>query len=243
MADKVAQQALGWAARDSSAVFSPYQFFHRANGPEDVTIKILFCGVCHTDLHFSRNDWGNTTYPIVPGHEIAGTVTAVGSKSEGLFKVGDRVGVGCLVGACNSHTCEACSEDLQNYCEKLILTYNGVYHDGAPTYGGYSNMIVVNYRYVMRFPEKLPLDAGAPLLCAGITVYSPMKYYGMMEAPEGKHLGVVGLGGLGHVAVKFGKALGMKVTVISTSSHKEREAKELLGADHFLISKDHQQMQ
>nr|AFX98062.1 cinnamyl alcohol dehydrogenase [Cunninghamia lanceolata] len=243
MAETLSQQALGWAARDTSAVFSPFHFSRRANGAEDVSIKILFCGICHTDLHFAKNDFGTTTYPIVPGHEITGTVTDVGSNIENLFKVGDRVGAGCMVGSCNAPTCEPCKEGSESYCPNVILTYNSVYHDGTPTFGGYSNIIVVNYRYVVQFPEKLALDAGAPLLCAGITVYSPMKYYGMTEAAEGKHLGVVGLGGLGHVAIKFGKALGMRVTVISTSSHKEREAKELLAADDFLVSKDHQQMQ
>uniref|UniRef100_A0A0D6R301 Enoyl reductase (ER) domain-containing protein n=1 Tax=Araucaria cunninghamii TaxID=56994 RepID=A0A0D6R301_ARACU len=241
MAGEGVQQAFGWAARDTSAVFSPFHFVHRANGPEDVTIKILYCGICHTDLHFSRNDWGNTVYPIVPGHEIAGVVTSLGSKAKGSFKVGDKVGVGCLVGSCSS--CEACEQGLENYCEKSILTYNGFNPDGTLTFGGYSNMIVVNHRFVVKFPENLPLDAGAPLLCAGITIYSPMKYYGMTDGSQGKRLGVVGLGGLGHVAVKFGKAFGMHVTVISTSPHKEKEAKELLGADSFLVSKNEQQMQ
>ncbi|WP_228155719.1 alcohol dehydrogenase catalytic domain-containing protein, partial [Acinetobacter baumannii] len=189
-----------------------------------MTIKILYCGICHSDLHAARNDWGNTVYPIVPGHEITGIVTAVGSNVKG-FKVGDPAGVGCLVGAC--HSCELCQDNLENYCSKLVFTYNGVDKDGSITYGGYSDFIVVHNRYAVQFPEKLPLDGGAPLLCAGITVYSPMKYYGMTE--PGKRLGVVGLGGLGHMAVKFGKAFGLKVTVISTSPNKEKEAKESLG--------------
>ncbi|KAF8411814.1 hypothetical protein HHK36_004373 [Tetracentron sinense] len=171
-------------------------------------------------------------------HEIVGVVTEVGSKVE-KFKVGDKVGVGCLVGAC--HTCDSCTKDLENYCPKMILTYSTIYDDGTITYGGYSDMMVANERYVIRFPENLPLDAGAPLLCAGITVYSPMKYYGLSE--PGTHLGVVGLGGLGHMAVKFAKAFGMKVTVISTSPSKEKEAIEHLGADSFLISRDPKQMQ
>eukprot|EP01018_Ginkgo_biloba_P018517 Gb_00672 [translate_table: standard] len=233
------RQVLGWAARDTSGTLSPFKFSRRATGSEDVTIKILYCGICHTDLHQSKNDWGTTMYPIVPGHEITGIVTEVGKSAKESFSVGDRVGVGCLVGAC--HACDACNEGLENYCDKGIMTYNSIYWDGTPTFGGYSNMIVVHQRYVVHIPENLPMDAGAPLLCAGITVYSPMKYFGM-DRP-GKHLGVVGLGGLGHMAVKFGKAFGMKVTVISTSPNKEKEAKERLGADCFLVSKNEQQMQ
>ena len=150
------------------------------------------------------------------------------------FKVGDRVGVGVIVGSCKA--CESCQQDLENYCPKVVFTYNSLDHDGTKTYGGYSDMIVTHQRFVLRFPDNLPLDAGAPLLCAGITVYSPMKYYGMTEA--GKHLGVAGLGGLGHVAVKFGKAFGLKVTVISGSPKKESEAIDRLGADAFLLSSD-----
>lgn len=157
----------------------------------------------------------------------------VGSNVD-KFKVGDRVGVGVIVGSCK--TCETCQQDLENYCPKAIFTYNFYYHDGTKTYGGYSDNIVVDQRYVLRFPDNLPSDSGAPLLCAGITVYSPMKYYGMNE--PGKHLGVAGLGGLGHVAVKIGKAFGLKVTVISSSPHKESEAVERLGADFFLVTSD-----
>lgn len=155
-------------------------------------------------------------------------------KNVTKFKDGDRVGVGVIVGSCKS--CESCQQDLENYCPKFVLTYNSLNHDGTKTYGGYSNMIVVDQHYVLRFPENLPSDSGAPLLCAGITVYSPMKYYGMTE--PGKHLGVVGLGGLGHVAVKLAKAFGLKVTVISTSPSKEREAINRFGADFFLLSID-----
>ncbi|KAH9289014.1 hypothetical protein KI387_033131 [Taxus chinensis] len=233
-----AQQALGWAVRDSSSLFSPFQFTRRENGPEDVTIKILYCGICHTDLHHARNAWGISVYPVVPGHEITGIVTAVGSNVKG-FTVGDRAGVGCLAGACNS--CDLCQDGLENYCDKYVFTYNSVDTDGTVTRGGYSNFIVIHNRYAVHFPEKLAMDAGAPLLCAGITIYSPMKFYGMTE--PGKRLGVVGLGGLGHMAVKFGKAFGLKVTVISTSPHKEKEAKECLGADDFLLSKNEEQMQ
>ena len=148
------------------------------------------------------------------------------------FKMGDRVGVGVLVGSCR--TCENCQQDLENYCPDMMFTYNSISEDGTMTYGGYSDIVVVDQWFVLRFPDNLPLDAGAPLLCAGITVYSPMKYYGMTE--PGKHLGVAGLGGLGHVAVKLGKAFGLKVTVISTSPNKEDEAINRLGADAFLVS-------
>lgn len=231
------QKAFGWAARDTSGILGPFDFSRRENGEDDVTIKILFCGVCHSDLHSAKNEWGITKYPIVPGHEIVGTVTKTGSKVE-KFKAGDRVGVGVLVRSCG--TCEICEQDLENYCPKNVKTYNSIDQDGTKTYGGYSDIIVVDQHYVLKFPDNLPPDAGAPLLCAGITVYSPMKYYGMTE--PGKHLGVAGLGGLGHVAVKLAKAFGLKVTVISSSPHKEAEAISRLGADLFLVSRDAEKM-
>ncbi|XVF61485.1 hypothetical protein PTKIN_Ptkin08bG0133400 [Pterospermum kingtungense] len=171
-------------------------------------------------------------------HEIAGEVTEVGSKVE-KFKVGDKVGVGCLVGSCRS--CYNCANNLENYCPKMIFTYAGKYYDGSITYGGYSNIMVADEHFVVRIPDDLPLDAAAPLLCAGITVYSPLRYYGVDK--PGLNIGVVGLGGLGHLAVKFSKAMGAKVTVISTSPNKKKEAIENLGADSFLISGEHDQMQ
>ncbi|CAN6452601.1 unnamed protein product [Victoria cruziana] len=231
------QKAFGWAARDSSGVLSPFAFSRRANRDVDVTLKILYCGICHSDLHAVRNEWGNSMYPLVPGHEIIGEVTEVGAKVTGL-KVGDIAGVGCLVSAC--HTCESCEGDLENYCNRLVWTYNSIDHDGNVTYGGYSDRIVVHRRYAVRVPEGLSLAGAAPLLCAGITVYSPMKFHGMTE--PGRHLGVVGLGGLGHVAVKLGKAFGLKVTVISSSPAKENEAIQGLGADAFLVSRDPEKM-
>ncbi|XP_047969852.1 probable mannitol dehydrogenase [Salvia hispanica] len=227
------QKAFGLAATDTSGVLSPFLFSRRDNGDDDVTIKILYCGVCHSDLHSVKNDWGITQYPIVPGHEISGVVTKIGNNVE-KFKVGNRVGVGVLVNSCR--TCDVCQQDLESYCPKMIFTYNSTDKDGTMTYGGYSDTVVVDQHFVLRFPENVPSDAGAPLLCAGITVYSPMKYYGMTEA--GKHLGVAGLGGLGHVAVKFGKAFGLKVTVISTSPRKKDEALNKLGADAFVVSTD-----
>ncbi|XP_043711791.1 probable mannitol dehydrogenase [Telopea speciosissima] len=232
------RKAFGWAARDPSGVLSPFKFSRRATEDDDVTFKVLYCGICHSDLHCVKNEWGISTYPLVPGHEIVGVVTEVGSKVT-KYKVGDKVGVGCMVGAC--HSCDSCKNDLENYCPNMIQTYNSTNFDGTKTYGGYSDFMVASERYIIRMAENIPLDASAPLLCAGITVYSPMKYYGLCS--PGMHLGVVGLGGLGHVAVKFGKALGMKITVISTSTGKKQEALERLGADAFLVSRDQEQMQ
>lgn len=231
-------KAFGWAARDQSGHLSPFNFSRRETGDEDVRFKVLYCGICHSDLHSIKNDWGFSFYPLVPGHEIVGEVTEVGSKVNEV-KVGDKVGVGCMVGAC--HSCESCKNDLENYCPKMIFTYNSIYRDGTFNYGGYSDTMVANERYIVHFPENMPLDAGAPLLCAGITVYSPLKHFGL--AQPGKHIGVVGLGGLGHVAVKFAKAFGAKVTVISTSPSKKDEALEHLGADSFLVSRDPDQIQ
>ncbi|XP_038707639.1 probable mannitol dehydrogenase [Tripterygium wilfordii] len=231
------QKAFGWAATDTSGVLSPFHFSRRENGDEDVTIKILYCGICHSDLHAARNEWGFTSYPMVPGHEIVGVVSSIG-KSVKKFKVGDRVGVGVMVASCKN--CEYCQQDSETYCPELILTYGSIHRDGTMTYGGYSDMIVVDEHCVLRIPESLPSDASAPLLCAGTTIYSPMKYYGMTE--PGKHLGVAGLGGLGHVAVKLGKAFGLKVTVISTSPSKKSEAIDRLGADSFIVARDPAQM-
>nr|UTS82998.1 cinnamyl alcohol dehydrogenase 3 [Phryma leptostachya] len=231
-------KAFGWAARDTSGVFSPYKFSRRATSEHDVQFKVLYCGVCHSDLHMVKNEWGVTQYPIVPGHEIVGVVTEVGSKVE-KFKVGDKVGVGCLVGSCRE--CDQCGNDLENYCSKQILTYSAAYTDGTITYGGYSDLMVADEHFVIRWPENFPLDIGAPLLCAGITTYSPLRYFGLDK--PGLSVGVVGLGGLGHVAVKFARAFGTKVTVISTSLSKKKEAIENLGADNFLVSRDQEQMQ
>uniref|UniRef100_A0A7N0T528 Enoyl reductase (ER) domain-containing protein n=2 Tax=Kalanchoe fedtschenkoi TaxID=63787 RepID=A0A7N0T528_KALFE len=230
-------KAVGWASRDTSGVLAPLKFSRRATGEKDVQFKVLFCGVCHSDLHGIKNEWGMTTFPIIPGHEIVGIVTEVGSKVE-KFRVGDRVGVGCLVGSCR--TCPSCANDEENYCPKLIFTYNSTDFDGTRTYGGYSDVMVVDEHFAVHIPESLPLDAAAPLLCAGITVYSPLKFFGLDK--PGLHVGVVGLGGLGHAAVKFAKAMGAKVTVISTSPGKKTEAIERLGTDEFLLSSDKAQI-
>nr|XP_027075677.1 probable mannitol dehydrogenase [Coffea arabica] len=238
MAGEDGVKTFGWAARDTSGILSPFEFTRRATGAKDVRFKVLFCGICHTDLGAARGDLGLPIYPLVPGHEIVGFVTEIG-KQVTRFKVGDKVGVGCFVGSCRS--CEQCSNDLEPYCPKNIMTYLSIGEDGAPTHGGYSNEMVVDEHFAIRWPENLPLDGGAPLLCAGSSVYSPMMYYGLNK--PGSHLGVVGLGGLGHVAVKFAKAWGLTVTVISTSARKEEEAINHLGADKFLVSTDPQQMQ
>ncbi|XP_016201085.1 probable mannitol dehydrogenase [Arachis ipaensis] len=234
------RKAFGWAARDTSGVLSPFNFSRRETRENDVAFKVLYCGVCHSDIHMLKNEWGFSLYPIVPGHEIIGIVTEVGSKVN-KFKVGDKVGVGCMVGSCRKNTCRNCNDALENYCPQMILTYGVKDTDGTITYGGYSDLMVADENFVVRIPQGFPLDAAAPLLCAGITVYSPLRYYGLDK--PGLHVGVVGLGGLGHMAVKFAKAFGVKVTVISTSPEKKDEAIQLLGADHFLISRDHDQMQ
>ncbi|KAH7861750.1 hypothetical protein Vadar_030347 [Vaccinium darrowii] len=231
-------KAFGWAARDQSGLLSPFNFSRRETGDEDVRFKIMYCGICHTDLHRIKNEWGSSKYPMVPGHEIAGVVTEVGSKVQ-KFKTGDKVGVGCLVGAC--HSCDNCINNLENYCPNKITTYNATYHDGTTTYGGYSDHMVAKEHYVIRIPDNLPLDVAAPLLCAGISMYSPLRYFALDK--PGLHVGVVGLGGLGHVGVKFAKVFGAKVTVISTSPNKKKEAIDHLGADSFLVSRDSDQMQ
>ncbi|KAK9815314.1 hypothetical protein WJX72_001551 [[Myrmecia] bisecta] len=225
--------ALGWAARDESGHLAPYVFTRRSVGPADIRIQIAFCGICHSDLHQVKNEWKGSKYPMVPGHEIVGIVTQVGNEVTG-FKVGQRVGVGCMVNSCQN--CEACRDHDEQYCAGCVLTYNSKDQDGTTAQGGYSSHVVVNHKFVLHVPENLPLDAAAPLLCAGITTYSPLKHYGLDKA--GMKLGVVGLGGLGHMAVKLAKAMGMEVTVISTSPNKEKEAREGLGADHFIVSKD-----
>nr|UTS83003.1 cinnamyl alcohol dehydrogenase 8 [Phryma leptostachya] len=231
-------KAFGWAAKDPSGFFSPFNFSRRATGDHDVQFRVLYCGVCHSDLHMAKNELGFTQFPMVPGHEIVGIVTEVGSKVES-FKVGDKVGVGCLVGSCRE--CTMCDKHLENYCAKQILTYSMPYYDGTITHGGYSDIMVADEHFIVRWPDDLPLNIGAPLLCAGITTYSPLKHF-QLDKP-GVHIGVVGLGGLGHLAVKFAKAFNCKVTVISTSINKKEEALGKLGADEFLISLDQDQMQ
>lgn len=222
-----------WGATAPTATLEPFEIDRRTLRDEDVAIRIAYCGVCHSDLHAARNDWGRTHYPFVPGHEIVGTVSAVGSGVS-KFKVGDRVAVGTVVDSCRH--CDACTEGEENYCRNGSTgTYNGKDRiDGSPTYGGYSASIVVAEPYVLRLPDNLDMAAAAPLLCAGITTYSPLKNW---NVGPGTRVGVIGLGGLGHMGVKFAKALGAEVTMITTSPAKGEDAKKL-GADHVLVSTD-----
>uniref|UniRef100_A0A3Q7HLL4 Enoyl reductase (ER) domain-containing protein n=1 Tax=Solanum lycopersicum TaxID=4081 RepID=A0A3Q7HLL4_SOLLC len=236
---KLTQSALGWAAQDSSGKLTPFMFKRRENGLDDVTIKILYCGMCRTDVHFAKNDWGNTTYPIVPGYEIIGIVIKVGSNVS-KFKVGERVGVGYVAATCLD--CELCNSFQENYCDQMKPVYNSIHWDDTPTYGGYSTIMVADHRYVVHIPDSLPMDRAAPLMGAGLTVYTAMKNSNLFESP-GKHMAVIGLGGVGHMAIKFGKAFGHHVTVISTSPSKEKDAKEKLDADGFILSTDLKQMQ
>jgi uncharacterized zinc-type alcohol dehydrogenase-like protein len=222
----------GYAAHSSDADLVPFSFERRDLRPDDVEIEILFCGVCHSDIHHVRNDWGGEEYPIVPGHEIVGRVTRVGEKAS-RFKRGEIVGVGCLVDSC-SH-CDACGHDHEQYCDNNTLTYaDRDRRDGAPTFGGYSERIVVTEKFVIRIPAGLDLAGAAPLLCAGITTYSPLRRW---NAGPGKKVAVVGLGGLGHMALKLAKAMGAEVTLFSRSRGKEEDAQRL-GADHIVISAD-----
>ncbi|MFN1835078.1 NAD(P)-dependent alcohol dehydrogenase [Balneola sp. MJW-20] len=225
-----------YAAHSATSKLEPWKLDRRDPNPDDVSIKINYCGVCHSDIHFAENDWGMTQYPVVPGHEIIGTVTAVGSDVNN-FKVGDTVGVGCLVDSCRS--CPSCAQGLENYClEGFVGTYGGIGKDGQPTYGGYSDKIVVSERFVLKIPEKLDVKSAAPLLCAGITTYSPLRH---VNLSKGDTLGVVGMGGLGHIGIKLAKAMGAEVTVFTRSKHKIDEAKRN-GADHVVISTDEDQM-
>jgi alcohol dehydrogenase (NADP+) len=229
-------QAKGYAAQTAESELAPWQFERRDIGAHDVQIEILYCGVCHTDIHLTRNEWFPGIFPMVPGHEIVGKVSAVGNHVK-KFSVGDVGGVGVMVDSCRE--CEDCKNGHEQFCTvSPVQTYNNMGKDGLPTYGGYSNTIVVNEDFVYHISEKLDLAAVAPLLCAGITTYSPLKKW---NVGKGHKLGVVGLGGLGHMGVKFGIALGAEVTVFSTSPGKEAASKEL-GAQHFIVSKDEAQM-
>ena len=204
----------------------------------DVEIDILFCGVCHSDLHTARSEWGPSMYPCVPGHEIVGRIVRVGGHVK-KFKVGDVVGVGCMVDSCRE--CQYCKEDLEQYCEKgMTGTYNAPdpHMPGSPTFGGYSESVVVNENYVLRIPENMDLAAAAPLLCAGITTYSPLRHW---NVGPGKKVGIVGIGGLGHMGIKIAKAMGAEVVAFTTSESKFAEAKRL-GADDVVLSKDKAQM-
>lgn len=222
-----------YAAPHAKSPLAPFSLERRAVGPNDVQIEIDYCGVCHSDIHQARADWGAGIFPMVPGHEIVGRVSEVGAQVSN-FKIADVVGVGCFVDSCRE--CASCHEGLEQYCEgHVAYTYNGLEKDKkTPTHGGYSTRIVVDKNYVLRMPKSIPLDRAAPLLCAGITTYSPLKHWNIQK---GQKVAVVGLGGLGHMGVKFAVAMGAEVTVLSTSPNKEKDARAL-GAQHFASTRD-----
>jgi len=223
----------GYAAQNSKTPLTLYSFNRREVGPHDVLIEIQFCGVCHSDLHQIRDEWGGAIYPMVPGHEIVGKISKVGADVE-KFKVGDLAGVGCFVDSCR--TCSSCKAGIEQYCENgMTGTYNSYEKDGKTiAQGGYSNFIVVDENYTLSISDKLPLSAVAPLLCAGITTYSPLMHW---KVRAGQKVAIVGLGGLGHMGVKLAVSLGADVTVLSTSANKEKDALAL-GAHHFLVTTD-----
>lgn len=222
-----------YATHGPTDELKPFDFERRAVGEHDVLIEILYCGVCHSDIHQARNEWDNSTYPMVPGHEIVGRVTQVGPAVT-KFKEGDMAGVGCFVDSCRE--CRNCRDGEEQFCERQAAsTYNSTETDGqTPTYGGYSSQIVVDENYTLKIPEGLDPAGAAPLLCAGITTYSPLRQY---NVGEGQQVGVVGLGGLGHMAVKLARSMGAEVTVFSTSPSKEADAQRL-GAQNFVVTKD-----
>ena len=229
----IAVKTKAYAAASPTEPLAPFEIERREPGDDDVVIEIKFCGICHSDIHQVRDEWGGTKFPIVPGHEIVGIISQVGSGVT-KFKVGDRAGVGCFVASCGE--CENCTHGLEQFCAKgAAFTYNSFEMDKkTATYGGYSERVVVNERYVLRVPDALPLDAAAPLLCAGITLYSPLRHW---KAGPGKRVAIVGLGGLGHMGVKLAHAMGAEVTVLSQSKAKEADAKRL-GADHYFATED-----
>jgi uncharacterized zinc-type alcohol dehydrogenase-like protein len=223
----------GYAAKGPNSKLEPFGFERRELGPRDVLIEILYCGVCHSDIHQVRDEWGNSIFPMVPGHEIVGRVARVGPEVT-RFKEGDLAGVGCFVDSCR--TCSNCKDDAEQHCTvHLASTYNGTEMDEqTPTYGGYSSQIVVDEQYTLSIPANLPLPNVAPLLCAGITTYSPLRRF---KVGPGQRVGVVGLGGLGHMGVKLAASMGAEVTVFSTSQSKEQDARGL-GAHDFVVTKE-----
>lgn len=231
-------QAFGYAAQSATSPLAPFHFERREPREDDVAIEILYCGVCHSDIHQARDEWGGSLYPMVPGHEIIGRVTAVGANVT-EFKVGQAVGVGCMVDSCQS--CDACNDGLEQYCaEGMTPTYNGKdRHDQTLTQGGYSDAIVVHKRFVIHVPEHLDMAGAAPILCAGITTYSPLKHF---KVGKGHKVGVIGMGGLGHMGVKIAKALGAEVTLFTRSAKKAEEAFQQ-GADKVIVSTDASQME
>jgi uncharacterized zinc-type alcohol dehydrogenase-like protein len=226
----------GYAAKNAETDLAPWTFERRALGPHDILIEIAYCGVCHSDLHQIKNDWFPGIFPMVPGHEIVGRIVQTGNHVS-KFKTGDLSGVGVMVDSCR--TCTDCQNGQEQFCSvSPVQTYNGLDHEGKPAYGGYSNNIVVHEDFAHRISEKLPLAGVAPLLCAGITTYSPLRNW---KVGKGHKLAVVGLGGLGHMGVKFGVAFGAEVTILSTSESKREDAKAL-GAHHFVVTSDPEQV-
>ena len=225
--------AKAYAVQTKTSPLAPFNFERRDVGINDVQIEILYCGVCHSDIHQVRDEWGGSMYPMVPGHEIVGRITKCGSNVK-KFKVGDLAGVGCFIDSCGE--CANCKAGIEQYCEEgMTGTYNAYERDGkTPTYGGYSSQIVVDENYTLKVSEKLPLEGVAPLLCAGITTYSPLRF---AKVGKGHKVAVLGLGGLGHMAVKFAASFGAEVTMLSTSPSKEADAKRL-GAHHFVLTSD-----
>lgn len=232
-------KVLGYGTQSKDDKLEPVSFERRAPQSGEVAFKVTYCGVCHSDLHQVKNDWGNTIYPCVPGHEVVGVVTAVGAGVT-RFKEGDQIGVGCMIDSCQ--TCPACEDDLENFCsgpKSCTLTYNGPKNpDGTTTYGGYSTHMCVREEFVLNIPEKLDPKYAGPIMCAGITVYSPMKRY---ELKEGQTLGVAGIGGLGHMAVQLGKVLGAKVIAFTHSEGNKDRIYEL-GADEVIVSTNEEEM-
>jgi uncharacterized zinc-type alcohol dehydrogenase-like protein len=224
-------QTRGYAAQSAHTPLAPFQFERRTPGDRDVQIAIDFCGICHSDIHFARNEWGMTTFPCLPGHEIIGRVVRTG-KDVSSFSAGQRVGVGCFVNSCR--TCDSCKTGNENYCENgFTMTYGSVDVDGkSPTFGGYSNQIVVDEHFVLNVPENLDAAGTAPLLCAGITTYAPLRHAGVTK---GSRVAVMGLGGLGHMGVKLAASFGAEVTVLSRSADKQADAKKL-GAHEFVLT-------
>ncbi|NOT12056.1 MAG: NAD(P)-dependent alcohol dehydrogenase [Methylococcaceae bacterium] len=226
-----------YATHNATLPLEPFNIERRNPGPKDIQIEILYCGVCHSDIHQARNEWGNALYPMVPGHEIIGTVTGLGNEVIG-FNIGERVGVGCMVDSCR--TCPDCQDHQEQFCNSTTFTYNSPDKiSGGNTFGGYSSQIVVNQHFVLHISEKLDPAAAAPLLCAGITTYSPLKHW---NVGKGDKVGIIGLGGLGHMGVKFARAMGAHVVLFTTSPGKISDAKRL-GAHEVVISKDIEAMQ
>lgn len=232
-------EVYGYGAQGKDSDLMPVVFARKTAGKGEVAFRVTHCGVCHSDLHQARNDWGNTIFPCVPGHEIVGTVTAVGEGVDGVA-IGDIVGVGCMIDSCQS--CEACEADEENYCQGekgATLTYNGPMNpDGTNTYGGYSSHLVVRQEFILKIPSQIEPQFAGPVMCAGITVYSPMRHWNLQK---GETLGVAGIGGLGHMAIKIGKALGAKVVALTRDESKRQDILAM-GADEVIVSKNGEEM-